>query len=48
MYKLTEDYIETLEAILNSGNIAECKIEKGCTPVIVEIKRTKKYPLTNK
>lgn len=44
MYKLDSEFISTLEAIMNSGNIAECKIEKGNTPVIIEIKRTKKFP----
>ena len=36
--------IETINSILQGKGIAEIKIEKGQTPVVVEIKRQKKYP----
>ena len=35
-----QDVIDILNAILNNKGIAEIKMERGETPVIVEIKRT--------
>lgn len=38
------DILDTINVILQGKGIAELKIEKGCTPVVVEIKRQKRYP----
>lgn len=38
------DILDILNVILSQKGIAELKIEKGCTPVVVEIKRQKRYP----
>ena len=39
-----EDIIDCINAVLNNGGIAEIKIERHTTPVVVEIKRQKKRP----
>lgn len=39
-----EDIISVINTILNNGGIAEIKIERHETPVVVEIKRTKRIP----
>lgn len=39
--------IETINEILRSKGIAEIKIERGSTPVVVEIKRQKRFPPKN-
>ena len=39
-----EDIITVINGILNNGGIAEVKIERHETPVVVEIKRTKRIP----
>jgi len=36
--------VETINEILSSKGIAEIKIEKGTVPVVVEIKRQKRFP----
>lgn len=40
-----EELIETINLIVRSGGIAEIKIEKRSIPTVIEIKRTKRYPL---
>lgn len=39
-----EDILDCINNVLNNGGIAEVKIERHTTPVVVEIKRTKKIP----
>lgn len=39
-----EDILDCINNVLNNGGICEVKIERHTTPVVVEIKRTKKIP----
>ena len=39
-----EDMLDCVNNVLNNGGIAEIKIERHTTPVVVEIKRQKKIP----
>lgn len=39
-----EDILDCINGVLNNGGIAEVKIERHTTPVVVEIKRQKKIP----
>ena len=39
-----EDILETINLIIRSGGIAEIKIERHIQPVVVEIKRQKRFP----
>jgi hypothetical protein len=39
-----EDILDTINLIIRSGGIAEIKIERHVQPVVVEIKRQKRFP----
>lgn len=39
-----EDILDTINLIIRSGGIAEVKVERHVQPVVVEIKRQKRYP----
>ena len=43
-----DDILDCINNVLNNGGIAEVKIERQSTPVVVEIKRTKKLPPKDK
>lgn len=43
-----DDILDTLNVILQNEGIAEVKIERHTTPVVVEIRRTKRIPPNKK